>query len=175
MFFLESPWPFLFLGIVAEAILALTLVRTKRAVVLAWMAGVAILAGAALAVERWVVTDDEAISATLDTALAAIKADNTDHLLQCISPSAEDVRKAARWAMDRIEVQSGAIGNLNITINRLTPAPTAHAKFFVKATGRYRSGQPLYDTVVEPVTVELQLENGQWLITGYSTPHFRGR
>jgi enolase len=62
MIFLESPWPILFIGIFAEAILALILFRTGRGAVLWAIAGVALLVIAGVLVERFAMTDKKRYS-----------------------------------------------------------------------------------------------------------------
>ena len=103
------------------------------------------------------VTDREAIDNTLDACAAAVEANDLNRLLECISPSAAQVRADARFVLDRFEVQKARITDLEITINRLTSPPTAKAKFRAIGTGRDRKGEFPYQGFAEIVTVELRL------------------
>ncbi len=166
--FVESPWPFLFIGIIVEAALAIALLRTGRGKLLWWMLLAGVLALAGLAVERSIVTDREAITNTLDTAAEAVEDNDLPRLLSCISPSAERPRNESRWVLERFDVDKAVITNLTLDINRLTNPPTAHAHFKAIGTGRDRKGEIPYNTYGQRVVVDLQLEGDRWLVTGYS-------
>ena len=131
--FLESPWPILLIGIAVEAVLAVMLLRTGQGRVLWAMLGTAAVVLVGLVVERLVVTDREAVENTLDACVAAVKANDINRLLECISPTAPQVRAEARFVLDRFEIQKAALIDLEITINRLTNPPTAKAKFRASA------------------------------------------
>ena len=165
--FLESPWPILLIGIAVEAVLAVMLLRTGQGRMLWAMLGVAAVVLVGLAVERLVVTDREAVENTLDACVAAVKANDINRLLECISPAAPQVRAEARFVLDRFEVQKAALTDLEITINRLTNPPTAKAKFRAIGAGRDRKGEFPYQGFAEIVTVELRLEGDRWLVSGY--------
>jgi hypothetical protein len=169
MIFLESPWPILFIGIAVEAALAFALLRSGRGILLLAMIGTAVLVLIGLLVERFVVTDRKAIRNTLDEAAAAVVANNVDRLLDCISPSAVEVRREARIVLSRVEVEDIGISNLEIRINRLTAPPTARVGLRAYGKGRDRSPRiPFpYERFSQPVIVELRLEGGRWLVTGY--------
>lgn len=166
--FVESPWPILFIGIAIEAVLAIFLLRTGRGAALLGMIGVAVFVLLGLLVEWLVVTDREAVQHTLDAAVAAVEANDIERLLSCISPSAQQARKDARWVLGRVEVKMARINDLEIKVNRLTNPPTATAKFQAIGTGRDRKGEFPYQTFAQRVTVELRQENDRWLVAGYN-------
>ena len=173
MILLESPWPILLIGIAVEAVLAIALLRSGQGKMLWAMLGVAGLLVVGLVVERLVVTDREAVENTLDTAVAAVEANDLNRLLECISPSAQKTRADARWALGRVEFRKARITDLEITINRLTSPPTAKAKFHAIGTGRDRLGESPYPSFMRPVTVNLRREKGRWLIGDYSVEDFQ--
>ncbi len=166
MIFLDSPWPILFVGIAFEAALAIALVRTGRGVLLWPMVVTAVLVLLGLAIERFVVTDRKAIRNTLDEAATAVEANNLNRVLDCVSPSAVHLRRQARSAIGRFEVEAVRLSYLDIHINRLTAAPTARVTLRVYGKGRDRWAQFPYENFVQPLVVELRLERGHWLVTG---------
>ena len=120
-----------------------------------------------LVVERLIVTDREAIEMTLDKAVAAVKANDIDRLLECISPSAKDIQDQSRWVLSRYVVESAWIRNLEITVNNHTSPPTAKAKFTAIGQGKDNMGQVPYRGYSVQVVVDLRKEGDRWLVTGY--------
>jgi hypothetical protein len=167
MIFLESPWPILLIGIAVEAVLAILLLRTGQGRWLAAMFGVGLLVLLGLLVEHFVVTDRKAIINTLDAAAAAVEANNLNGVLDCLSPSAEQIRSDSRRALDRFEFRMARIHDLEIVINRLTSPPTAKVTFRAVGNGRDRRGEIPYQGFAETVTVTLRQEHGRWLVADY--------
>jgi hypothetical protein len=165
-FLVESPWPVLLTGIVLEAVLGVLLLQTGRGKLLWAMIAVGVLTVVGFVVERMVVTDREAVETTLDKAASAVESKNTDKLLECISPSNKEMREQARWVMERFEVDSVWIHNLEITVNNLTSPPTAKAKFTATGQGTDRKGELPTHAYSDTVTVELRREGDRWLVTG---------
>jgi hypothetical protein len=170
--FLESPWPILFIGIAVEAVLGMALMQTGRGKYLVAMIGVAVIVVIGLVVERLVVTDREAVRLTLDAAVAAVRKNDLNGLLDCIEPSAKEPRELSRWVLSRCEVQEGHISDLQITVNRLTSPPTAEAKFLAVGRGRDRMGEFPYQGFAQRVVVQLRLQGDRWLVTGYKLLDF---
>ena len=167
MIFVESPWPILLLGIVAEAVLAIALFRTGRGVLLWPMAGVGLIVLLGLGVERWVVTDKKLVAQTLEGAAAAMEANDLGRLMTFIStsPTAARTRGEARRALDMGLFVQLKISGLDVSIVRTTSPPIAKAQFIAMATGRARHGE--FDgELSRPVHLEvsLRLESGRWLI-----------
>ncbi len=164
MIFLESPWPILLIGIAVEAVLAILLLRSGQGRLLWAMLGVGLLVLAGLLVEHFVVTDRKMITNTLDSAAAAVAANDLDRVLEHISPTADSLRADIRQAFGRIEFRTARINGLEIAINRLTSPPTAKAKFHAIGSGRDRRGEFLHENFAEAVTVTLRQEGGRWLV-----------
>ncbi|MCE5266961.1 MAG: hypothetical protein LLG00_03655 [Planctomycetaceae bacterium] len=166
--FVESPWPWLLLGIALETALAIVLLQTKRGAVLWAMLGTAVLVAAGLFVERLVITDREAIENTLDAAVAAVEHNDINRLLACISPSAQQTRGDARWMLGRVDVRSVWVRGLEVKVNRLTSPWTADARFTATGSGKDRKNEFPYDSYSQRVLVKFQREGDRWLVTGYS-------
>jgi len=165
--FVESPWPWLLIGIVAEAVLAVALLRTGRGGLLWAMLGVAGFTLLGLGVERLIVTDRERVEQTLDAAVAGVKASDLKQVLDCISLKADRPRRESQWILERFEVTAASISDLEITFNRLTSPPTARAKFTAVGRGSDRRNEFPYQGFAEKVIVELRWEGGRWLVADY--------
>ena len=168
MSLLESPWPILLIGIVVEAVLAVMLLQSGRGRILWAMLGMGLLVLAGLAIERLVVTEREAIEGTLDTAAAAVQANDLDALLVCISSTAPKTRRDAQWVLGLAEFTKARVGDVEITVNRLTSPPTAHAKFLAIGAARDRKTGDFDGSFVRRVTANLCKENGRWMIGDYT-------
>jgi hypothetical protein len=162
----EGPWYILLTGIVIEAVLGFLLLQTGRGKLLWAMIGVAIITGLGLVAERMIVTDREAVGATLDAAVAAVQKNDLQGVLKCISPSAKGTRLEATWILERFEVNSAWIRDLDIKVNTLTSPPSAKATFQAIGQGKDRKGEIPYQGYEQRVVVELQKEGDRWLVTG---------
>jgi hypothetical protein len=169
MIFLESPWPILILGLAVEAILAIALFRTGRSVLLAAMAGVAMLVLLGVLVERWTVTDTKRIGQTLEAAAAGLVAGKQENVAPWIVPDADGnpAREKVGWALSVAQFQEISIRNLEVKLNYHTSPPTADSTFTAWVRGRDR--HDVYPgEISRPVAMEVKLrkEAGRWLIFG---------
>ncbi len=166
--FLESPWPWLFLGIVAEAVLAAVWVTTRQSTLLWGMAGALAFMVVGVAVERLVVTERERVEAAMEGIVAALNANDLDRLLnEYIAPDAGVTRGRASWALGRIHIQRANFHNLRVAINRLTSPITATAEFDGGVDFRDRQGEFPYGHYRAHFVVELELRDGRWLVTDH--------
>ncbi len=168
MMFLESPWPAVLLGVAAEAILLVVLLRSGRGVLLWAIGGVALLTALAVTVEQLVPTDRKQVTATLQEAAGALEVNDLERLLATISPAAAETRAAAHWAIDTVFFVQLRIHNLEIAIDSHASPPTARSTFTVLASGRDRRGE-MEAAFRRPVRMEVDLrrESGRWLITAH--------
>ncbi len=166
--FLESPWPWIFLGIVAEAVLATMLATMRQGRLLWWMFGALGFMIAGVAVERLVVTERERVEAAMEGIVAALNANDLNTLLsQYIAHDAAGTRSRAGWALGRIQVQRANYHNLRVTINRLTSPVTANAEFDGGVDFRDQQGEFPYGHYRAHFVVELELRDGRWLVTDH--------
>ena len=100
MLFLESPYPILIAGLLAETVLAAALFRTGRGVLLWAMGGVALVVLLGVLVEHYTVTDTKRIRQTLEEAAAGLKANSDQRVKACIvaGPDGDAARAATDWA-----------------------------------------------------------------------------
>jgi hypothetical protein len=172
MIFVESPWFWMLSGLAIEAALAIALLRSQRGSLIWAMLGVAVLTLAGLGLERFVVTDREAVAMTLDAGAAAAEANDLNRLLACIAPDAQKPRNFARWVLSQATLQEARVRDLEVSINRLTSPPTARARFMAVGRGRDRAGQLPYEVFARQVTVTLRQEGNRWLATDFTIEDF---
>ena len=161
---LEDPTPIIVLGILAEAILGVLLVQTRRGFWLWPMAGVLAVVAIGVIVERLVVTERERVEAAIYGAARAVEENDRDGVATFLARSASDVLRRATYYMGRFEFSSVTLRSMEITINELTSPPTAQATFFAKADFTDRQGEYMYPSYAANFTVELVREDGVWKI-----------
>ena len=173
--FLESPWPWLLIGIVAEAILAAALVTTRRGALLWGMVGVLGFVIVGVTIERLVVTEREQVEAVMDGIMSALNANDLERLLRdYVAPDAYTTRGRATWALNRVEIERANYHNLRVTINRLTSPITAEAEFNGSVYYDDRLGEFPYRSYAARFLVELELSDGHWLVTDHVEYDFYG-
>jgi len=167
----ESPMPFIFFGIIAEAVLATVFVSTRRGVILLVMLGVLALVFGGVGLEWLVVTDVERVEATLDGAADALVAGDLDEVCSYIAESAGQTRSRAAWALRAADFTDINIHNLEISINELTSPPTAEARFRVVLHYVPKTELIPYRAYPMGLTVELHQVNDRWLVTDHIEYH----
>lgn len=171
--FLENPMPVVFIGIVAEAMLATVFMSTRQAWAMWAMLGVLVFVFAGVGLEVLVVTDAERVEGVLDGVADALEDNDLSRILEdYVSPDAVNTRRRAIGAMRLVEITSAKVSNLTIKINRLTRRPTALAEFH--GAIRYEPRDPEripYKYYGARFLVELRLEGGRWLITDHIEYH----
>lgn len=165
--FLESPIPVIFIGIIAEAVLATFFFSMRQAWTLWAMLGVLVMVFAGVGLEWVVVTDVERVEAALDGAARALESNDLTQVEQYLTRDAVHTRGRVASAFRLVEITDAKIWNLNVTINRLASPPTADAEFH---------GRVYYDSRVETIPynfygarfkVELRREGDRWLVTDH--------
>ena len=165
---LENPMPIIFLGILAEAVLAILLVSLRQSVFIWAMVGVLVLVIAGVALEIAVVTEVERVEATLDGVTRALEDNDVDRLLrEYVAPVAAKTEARARTALSMVEITSAKISGLRIEINRLTSPPTAEARFNGVVRFEPKTDMIHHRYYARRFTVELRLEGDRSLITDH--------
>lgn len=157
------------LGIV-ELALALALYQSGRGVILIAMAGVLLLAGAAFATERLVVTERERVESALMGVVEAVQDNDLDAVLSYIGPQALEVRTLAQANLKLVKIQEAKITDApQILINELTNPPTATASFMGRVQGQLKMGSQYGDTYIARFEVTMRRYDGQWKIVAVET------
>jgi len=169
MLFLESPWPFLIVGLVLETLLAVALFSTGRGKLLWAMGGVGLVILMGVFIEEKTVTDTKRVRQTLDNAVRGLVANRADLVKACIV-SGEDgnaARNETDWALRMAEFREISIHNLEVRFNTHTNPPTAETTFMVFVRGRARGGEYTdMGEISRPVNMKVKLrkESGRWLV-----------
>src|SRR5688572_28536076 len=146
----ESPWPALVTGILIEAMLAIALLRTGLAKIIAVMVGVFVVTLLLLLLERVVVTEFEEVELALDSAATALAANDVEKVISFISPEQQNLKSYAERQMRQFNFTDAVIGgDLTVLVNRLTSPPSAAARFTVRLAGKDRSGTVPYGNLIE--------------------------
>lgn len=166
--FIESPWPSLALGFSLEVILAIALVRTARAAIIAAMVVVLAVTGGLLALERIVVTEREEVENALGAVADALESNDVSTVLAAFSPDCPRLGEV-KSALSRFTVREAHIGgDLEVRINRLTSPPSAATYFTGQVDGRDARGEFPYEHMIRKFKVTLHKRGGKWLIADYS-------
>ena len=164
----ENPWPILMMGILTEAILFGGWVQTGQRAIVYLMIGALFLFGGLLLVERFVVTEVEAVEMTLEAVASDLERNDVQAVLSRISSSATEMRHSAESQMPRVEISKVSIHrNLKITIHPQTARPTATAEFNAVIIGSDRRGAIENGRYARFFVVRLRKEGDRWVMTDY--------
>ena len=164
--FFEGPWPILLTGLLLEVILVIAAFRTQNLKLLWWIGGAAVFVGLLLVAERFVVTDNERIAATLNGIGTAAEANNLDAILRLVAADATPVRDLATRSLAQLTIQEARIGgDLNIDVHDQADPPTAEASFIGNIRAHPRRDLFGLDRYAGRFKVGLVKQNDQWLVT----------
>ena len=166
----EDPWT---IGFVVLAIGVIALVMAAQishgAMVLAVVMTVLAAAGLLLT-ERLVVTEKERVEETLYRAADAVMSGDSANVLPLFAPQASAIRDQLKILMSTWQIEEVKLADMKITINRLTPQPSARAAFRARVEGSSRRRNVLvsHNQVLQQMIVTLEEQpDGRWLIAGY--------
>ncbi len=165
---LETPWPTILLGIMAEIVLAIVLFTIPRRWVAIAMGVVAALVLAMILLERYVTTETEEVEIALQQLAAALAADDVPAVLSLVAPDAKGVRSAAEQHMPRYVINSVNIArDLTVTVNHETNPPTAVAQFTCRVNANDKRGQIPYQNAILQFTMRYRKAGDRWLVYEY--------
>jgi hypothetical protein len=166
----EQPLIIVFLGVAATLVLGALWSATGRKELLI-AAGVAlVLMAAGLVTEKMIVTDREAIRATLQEIARDVRTNDHQALLQHIDASAPALKQKAKSELPNYKFSECRITRVNlIDVDASAEPRSAIAEFNVVATGTFRyEGTELTDSV--PRWIKLQFvkgNDGLWRVVHY--------
>ncbi len=164
---LEDPRPLLYFGILAEAVLAIVLLRTGRGVLLWVMLGLAVLVAAGVWVEWLVVTEVERVEAVLESAMRAVAADDQQAVMEHFHSSATQPRGLVRWAFSYVHFTGAKITGMKTSIDEKADPPRATVELSGTVWFEARRGDIPYSVYPSSGTIILHRYPEGWLITGY--------
>ncbi len=164
---IESFWPAVTLGVVLELVLAIAFVRTGRSLAIVGMVAVLVVTVGLVALERYVVTEQEEIEDLLFAAEAALERNDAEALLAVFTPASPRRNEVAN-VMSRFHVRDAHVGrDLEIRTSALTSPPSAHAFFTGRVEGSDTRGEVPYEQVIRKFAVTLHRSDNRWLIHDY--------
>jgi hypothetical protein len=164
----EDRWTIIGLGVLAQVLLGVALLHTRRGAVAAAMVLALVLTGAGVLLEWLIVTDREAALATLHEAAAAVRSGDEDRVLQFIAPEErEGLEAAVRYYLGMFEFTSIAINAPETEI--LDGAQrTARIRFTARVEVRGKGAMDVIrNEIVQPLEIRMRKEGDRWLVTGY--------
>jgi hypothetical protein len=164
---MENPAAIIAIGVVIEIALAVALLTTGRGLVLGLMLLAAVTTCGMLVLERYVITDREAVRVTLDQAAHSLTTNNADRVLNFVDPQATDLRQHVKTVLQQFDFQDASIGgDVDMQINAAANPPTATATFFAHIRARGRHGNTIgREQAIERLRVDLHRVDGRWLVT----------
>lgn len=160
----EDPTLIVTMAVALLVLLGLGWVMTRRAVVLAIMAGVVLVAGGLLVVERLILTDSEQIELLVERAADAAEAGNWASFKSVLAPEAEELHRYASLLENRFDIELVAVGDQQIEVEP-GPPPRGSATFLVRVQGSQKPATTAYQNYVGRFVVKLRKDGEQWLVT----------
>lgn len=168
IWFTEDPTPILVCGGLVLLVLGGLFLKSGRAGVLIAAALVAVVMGAAVLIDRFVVTDREQVANTIYGAAAAAERNDLNAVADFISPTAPEVKAEARRWIGQAKIESVSISAMEVTLDRAAKPMTATAEFRVFATGQLTDrSMPYPFKYLSRLEVKLMQSGKQWLVTAY--------
>ena len=162
--FLDSPWPYVTIGILVEGALALALFVTRRGTLLYAMIGVLLAVVAGVLFERWVITERKRVMMTIDEGVEGLKSNSEVRMDALVSPTAQETRRQIHAGLDMVRVTDVSLHNIEIEVNDRTNPPTAKVQF--DAVIYFEGRKPILgpDRWAGHLVLHLQRSPDRWLI-----------
>ncbi len=168
----EDPTPFVALGLMVELLLGIALFKTGRLIMAGPMLVVAVLMVAAVFIERWIVTDREAVLAALDEAVAACEAEQIDRLLTFIDPAQAALRRTTQATLTGLRIDRIKQVDTKVQVSRLTPQPTATIYVTARVSGQLRGAAGTAGETFISYRLDWRKLDDRWLITAAHATEF---
>jgi ketosteroid isomerase-like protein len=170
----ESPLAIVLVGLIIVAILGGGWVQTGRKPLLYAAVAAGTLAGLLLLAERLVVTDREAIRATLYKIAKEVENNDMDAVLTHVDSQADDVRRQAEQEFPKHHFDEVKITRIHeIAVNSKRKPPTAVVELNVVVVGTFENGALPNQQFPRFVIVTFREEDGQWRVSEYQ--HFEAQ
>jgi hypothetical protein len=168
MFLFENPLLILIMGGLTLAIIGGGWYQNqRRELAIAFFAALVVIAGLLL-LERSVVTDGEAVEATILTIAREAEQNDADALARHFHSTARDYEGRLRSELALYEIKRVSVkNNLKVTVDRKHQPPEAVATFNVVVTGGDRLGVVKDRSIPQVVTATFWLEDGEWRCRDY--------
>ena len=162
--FLDSPWPWIIIGILLEGAFALAMFVTRRGALLYAMIGVLLAVVAGVLLERCVITERKRVMMTIDEGVEGLKSNSAARMDALVSPTAAQIRDHIRVGLDMVRVTDVSLHNIEIEVNNRTSPPTAEVQF--DAVIYFEGRKPILgpDRWAGHLRLHLQRSPDRWLL-----------
>jgi hypothetical protein len=167
-FLFENPFNIALLGGLTLAIIGGGWYQVQRKELAIAFVAAAILFAGLLVLERSVITDTEAIRATILQIAREAEADDVEALARHFHSSARRHEERLRremetWQIDKVSVKN----NLLVKVNEKSQPKSAEATFNVVVVGGDRDGTIQSMTIPRFITAKFLWEDGEWKCSDY--------
>jgi hypothetical protein len=167
---LESPWTIGLTGIAAAAICGYGWIQTGKRELLFTFFGIIAASATLLLVERWWVTDKEAIQATIREIARDVESNDFNKMVRHFHSAASEIREQARGEVGNYHFKSISVkSNFEIKLEPKHQPPKAIAGFNAVAVVTIHSLGDQEMTVARHVEFLMYKDSadGKWKIAGY--------
>ena len=165
---IENPVAIAVVGALAATLALVVFLARRNLGSLVAIAGVAALTLLLLAVEKFVVTDREAVEGGLEEVLAAVEANDLTGVLTWIDPVAAGTKADAEALMPLVKVSAANAAAVAVEVNDATNPPTATAQFRAYLNGVHGSSGMSLLYVNQRVDTHWVKRGDHWLLSGYT-------
>jgi hypothetical protein len=171
----EQPLLILLFGTLLVVAMAVGFMQSQHRLAAWGLLAALLLVVTAFTIERLVVTPGEQVKRALRTLAGCLEANDTEGVMQWISPQSEALQQEVRSHLRRIHVRSISIkNNLTVTTGSERPISFAEARFNAVATLDVPGGASTPLTLPRFLVVRFRREAGQWKIRSYESFDPRG-
>ena len=131
------------------------------------LGGAVVLTLLLLAIERWVVTDREAVESTLVEMIAAIEANDTPAVVALVDPAATALKAEIEMLMPMVKVSDSKATSIRVDVDESAQPMEATCHFRGKLQGVHqRSGMQVF--YFDKVDMEWGKQNDRWLLQNFT-------
>ena len=170
---LENPLPIWSLGAVCLTVSMIVFFAKRSLSSILAVVGVIALTLLLVFIERIVITPSEEVEQSLDTLMAAIKANDLPAVLTQIDPTALHVRSDAETLMPQLKIKDTGSTAARVELDNSANLPRAISYFRGRIDGTHaKSGARVF--YFDQVEIDWQKSGDQWLVVDYRAK-FRGK
>ena len=170
----ENPIAIAVVGSLLATVALVVFLSRRTTGPLAALVGIITVTALLLLVERWVVTDREAVEHALGGMLAAIEANDLPAAMAFVDSAAPGIKSNMEALMPEVKVQTANAGAVVVEANSNATPPTATSRFQAYLHGTHgSSGQPLA-YINQRVDIVWVKRGDQWLVSDY-TAYYEGQ
>ncbi len=165
--FIENPVAIAVFGALAATLALVVYLARRNFGSLVAIAGVAALTVLMLAVEKFVVTDREAVEAGVEQVFDAIESNDLPGVLEWIDPAAANVKADAESLMPEVKVSTANAAAIEVEVNDAANPPTAKSQCRAYLNAVHGSSGMAMPYMNQRVDLNWVKRGNHWRITGY--------